>query len=272
MRLIEDVSVQNQLIGLECLRLLLIHRHSNDDNLNCISILKSNGYDQLVFIKLRNMLHKTEIETFQILIENLCSILVSSLSSRTFSKTSENLKSTLETDSKSEEVFLQLMENLVLNSSNSLLITLHLNAIREHFFPLMKCTLLKFTTTFLSTLNALLDSCTMAGDSDLIELCLIIMYDFLFIIKEQISFHEMYHLLTDLCKLLIKFDTSENLHKEVHRIFVLIENSQQDSPKRALQQFCTQCVQSKMVWHQLSRSPSDLVELLKRNSTRASPH
>lgn len=271
--LLENFFVSNQLIGLECLRLYLNHQHSKDSNLNCLTILKSNGYDQLLFIKLRHMLHKTDDKTFDILMENLHIILMSNFKTKRnvkFVLTSNNLKSALETDKNLEEVFVQLMDNLIIGQLNTSLACKHLKSLQSLMFPLLECNLIKFAKSFILAIDVLLDKSLLSFSGDLTKSCLMCLCHFMSAIKGHVSVDEARQLLNSLSKILVKLNVDqangeESILECIYKLLLWLERSPNESVVKLLKQFCEVSARSEVLRQEMAKYPDQVALLLTRN-------
>ena len=274
--------VSNQQIGLKCLNIFLTHKHAHNENQNCFAILKSNGYDQFIFIKLRHMLHKTEQQTFDLLMENLNIILLENIKSQagicSFDQSSKNLKSILETDHKLEDVFVQLVDNLTYCQSDSVLTQKHLEAMRRYMFPLMKCNLIKYTKSLLHSIDELLARSQESGQYKSIQICLLVLYDFLSLTNVDISCNECATILSRMIKMVIKMHLDnikdqEIVVTEIGQIVARLEMASSETIKKTIAQFCAQTIKTDIVWKVINDAnikpeinQLDLVSFFARNA------
>lgn len=273
-KLIENFLIDNQLAGLKCLNLLLTHKHLDDEQLNCFEILKKNGYDQFIYLKLRHMLYNTNKKTFDLLMENLNIVLVENQKKATvveYVLKSRNLKAMLETDEKLEEVFGQLVENLLVVQNKPVLIQKHLKAIQIYIFPLLKCNLLKFTNTLLSALDGLLDHLHQCEMYESLEIAYLVLHDFLLNINSNLSTEDCTVILKRLLKSIIKLQLEQKIvqHEAIEdlivKVLVLLKNSPNEAVTQILTGFSSQLVSSPTVWDHLGTS-SKLASFFKQGA------
>lgn len=262
-KLLENFLIENQLVGLKCLNLLLTHKHVDDNQLNCFEILKKNGYDQFIYLKLRHMLYNTNKKTFDLLMENLHIVLVENLKKPIVVEhvlKSRNFKAMLETDEKLEEVFGQLVENLLVVQSKPVLLQKHLKAMQMFIFPLLTCNLLKFTKNFLNALDGLLDHLHQCEMYETLEIGYLVLYDFLLNINSNLSTEDCTVILKRLLKSNIKLQLEqkrlqhEAIEDLIVKILLLLKNSPNEAVTKLLTEFSSQVVNSPTVWNHLGTS------------------
>ncbi|KAH9394238.1 hypothetical protein TYRP_004287 [Tyrophagus putrescentiae] len=271
---LEHFLIENQLVGLKCLHLLLTHKHADDEQLNCFEILKKNGYDQFVYLRLRHMLYSTNKKTFDLLMKNLHLVLVESLKKKPaleHALKSKNLKTMLDADQKLDEVFGQLVENLYTIQAKPVLIQKHLQAMQMYLFPLMKCSLLKFTMNLLNALDGLLDHLLQCELYDILETGFLVLHDFLSNINGNLASEDCTIILKRLLKSILKLQLEQKLqqHEAIEdltvQILVSLENSSNEAVTKMLTGFSVQVVSSSTIWEPLETS-SKLAPFFKQSA------
>lgn len=275
-QLVGNHVVSNQLIGLQCLKLILNHKNQHTQDLNCLNILKTNGYDKLILTKLKTLINQPDEQILEILLENLYILLSEYDSSTNHSNllklSSKNLIVTLEIDNEIDDIFFKLILNLAYNQNNVNLIQKYLIGIRIYFFPLLGCNLIKFTNIFLKNMDILLDISYISHQYELIELCLKTINDFMVIVNVQFSIDETKLLLNHLFKVIIKlkFDKTNNhetITNEVYELLTMLEQSSCQSVNIAVERFSTEMIKCDLVWKEISNH-KQLIDFIQRNNNQ----
>lgn len=261
MQLVESHVPEMRFIGLKCINFFIKHQHPYNQDLSCFQILKSNSYDQLIYVKLRNLLYKAEILTFDLIMEIINIILLDDIKRKENGSNDSNpvviIKETLTFNQKYNEVLLQLLDNIIMENDSNIVL-MQINAIQTYFLLLGKCHLLKFSSSFLKIINFLLEKICFNLDSNLSLCSLNFTYEFLFRIKCQINVDDFKSLLTNLCKLIIKMqisnDNQNDLDEIIEKIFVLFENAPSQSIQYTLTLFCTKMIKTEILWKHLNKS------------------
>lgn len=242
------------MIGLKCLNLYL--RHRNSANVSCISILKENGYDQLIYIKLRNMLYKTDLATVEIVMENL-NFILTNWSDNLDSKSNSVLefKATLNRNAKVDEILLQLLDNVAVENDQQI-IMIHLNLIQQYMFPLCQCNLLKFVTNLLKISNHLLEKISHSLNLKLSLCSLNFVHSFLTSVNCLISISDLKILLENLLKIVLRFEcenrAQDDIYQLIERIFILFESTPHHSANLKL--FRRKVIESEVLWKRVCGS------------------
>ncbi len=209
------------------------------------------------------MLYNTNKKTFDLLMKNLHLVLVESLKKQPALEQalkSRNLKTMLETDEKLNEVFGQLVENLYSIQAKPILTQKHLQAMQIYIFPLMKCSLLKFTKNFLNALDGLLEHFLQCEQYANLEIGFSVLHDFLSNINCNLASEDCTIILKRLLKSIIKLQIEQKLlqceavEDLIVKILVLFKNSSNEAVEKMLTGFSVQVVNSSTIWEQLETS------------------
>lgn len=236
MQILDNPLESNQSIGLKCLNKLLKTPCDKDLDKNCCNILNENGYMELIFDRMKILLHNTDMNYYYyfILIENFHLLLSyqQQQNYHRFGNQMKDLSSIHQLYRNHDEIYRIMIDNLS-HKDNVEFLQNNLNALMTYIFPLMHCNLLKHGKITMKTINLLLDRILIFTPITLSLLIMEFICNFIQRIDGCLCFHDVQSMAVRLAKIYIKFSSenssNDNEQKQIDRqiiqIFNLLENS-----------------------------------------------
>lgn len=186
-QIVENHLVFNQRIGLDCINLLLKHENLSDPAKNCFQILKKNNYDELIYLKMKNLSYQPDISYLEILIENYFLFFSYNKLNR---KDIDNINEVFEIDNKEDEIYCLTAERLYYEEKFPM-IELYLKLFTKYMFPIVGCALIKHSKITIKCVNWLLDMISRSCPHNLAILIFEFIYEYFQIINANLFIEDL---------------------------------------------------------------------------------
>ncbi|KAF7488382.1 hypothetical protein SSS_02949 [Sarcoptes scabiei] len=251
LRIIDNHLAQNQTIGLKCLNYILKHRNDTKHESSCFHILFEYGYHDLIYLKTKNSLLNPEIDSLELIYENLNLLFQTENHVESNCSDSEVLKKIFVICDKKSDILIHIADNFRFHDSEHFL-EAQLRVFLKHILPIMDCHLLRIAKIYIETSHYLLDKMLIYCSEDLSLLILEFLEKIFCCLNLYLKRDDLNVLVVKLFKIDLKLNAENMKWKDKigRKIFDILESLKQtskDQNKEFIETFINRILQSKLL-------------------------